>query len=124
MSKVKKSKLLLISSILGVLYAIYIVFYFFGTVNGSASDAEAVGSAIATMLVLPHILLTIVAVIFNLIGYAKNSRGFTLTAAILYAVAGVLFMLYAFFVLPSMILSFVGYSKLKEINEINKQLAS
>jgi Zn-dependent protease with chaperone function len=124
MSKVKKSKLLLISSILGALYAIYIVLYFSGVVSGSSSDAESVGSAIATILVLPHILLTIVAVIFNIIGYAKNSRGFTLTAAILYAVAGVMFFIYALFILPSMILSFVGYSKLKEINETNKQLAS
>ncbi|MDR1774041.1 MAG: hypothetical protein LBR30_04155 [Clostridioides sp.] len=119
----KKSKLLLISSILGVLYVIYIVCYFGGVVgNTSQSDAEMVGSTVATMLVLPHIFLTLLAVIFNIIGYCKNGRGFTLTAAILYAVAGFIFIMYAMFVLPSMILSFVGYAKLKDISEINKAI--
>ena len=45
-----------------------------------------------------------------------NKRGFALTGAILYAVAMVMFPFYFFFVVVQMILSFVGFAKLKTIN--------
>lgn len=117
--KVKRSKLLLISAILGTLYLIYIISYFSGNMTGSQGDAERAGAAIATALVMPHMILVLIAVIFNWVGYLGNKRWAALTGAILYAVGGALFIIYLFFVLPSMILSFVGYAKLKKINEIN-----
>ncbi len=48
------------------------------------------------------------------LGWALSSRGFALTGAILYAVAAVLFPLYAMFVLIQMILSFIGFAILKK----------
>lgn len=122
--KKKKSVLLLISAILGVLYAVYLVSYFFGLGADSSTGAEAVGAGLATMLVLPHMICAVLAAIFNTLGWAKNHRGFTLTGAILYAVAMALFPLYAPFTLVQMILSFVGFAKLKKIIEENKQLES
>lgn len=112
----KKSVLLLISAILGVLYAIYIVVYFAGAGAGAANSAEAVGIGIASVLVMPHMICAILAAIFNVLGWAMNKRAFALTGAILYAVAAVLFPIYALFVLVQMILSFVGFAKLKKIN--------
>ena len=46
--------------------------------------------------------------------WAMCKRGFALTGAILYAVSMVLFPMYFFFVIVQMILSFVGFAKLKK----------
>lgn len=117
--KAKHSKLLLISAILGSIYAIYLIVYFGGGIAESKDAAEAAGRAIATALVTPHMILVALAVIFNWIGYFSNKRGFALTGGILYSVAGVIFILYLIFLVPSIILSFVGYAKLKKVVEIN-----
>ncbi len=119
--KKKRSKLLLISAIIGTLYALYIIIYFSSSLSSNDS-AEALGAAIATALVMPHMILVVLAVIFNWVGYGTNKRGLALTGGILYSVAGVLFLMYIFFVIPSLVLSFVGYAKLKQINEYNNSL--
>jgi hypothetical protein len=100
------NKLLLVSFILGALYAVYIVSYFLG-IGGSS-----IGGAIATALVTPHIICVILAVIFNGLGCFQNKRGFALTGAILYTVALMLFIPYFMFVIIQMVLSFVGFTKL------------
>ena len=114
--KKKKSVLLLISAILGVLYAIFIVTYFAGVGSGADGAAEAIGAGIARMLVMPHMICAVLAAIFNVLGWGMSSRGFSLTGAILYAVAAVLFPVYAMFVLIQMILSFIGFARLKKLN--------
>ena len=73
-----------------------------------------IGAAIAASFVTPHIICAVLAAIFNFFGFLKNSRSYTLTAAILYAVAAVLFRLYAIFVIVQMILSFIGYARMKK----------
>lgn len=116
---IKRSKLLLISAILGAMYSVYLITYFGGGIFSSKDAAEAVGSAIATALVTPHMVLVVLATIFNWVAYFSNKRGFALTGAILYSVGGVIFILYIIFVIPSIILSFIGYAKLKKIIEVN-----
>lgn len=113
--KKKKSTLLLISAILGVLYAIYSISYWGGAMSG-LSGAAVIGAGIATMLIMPHMMCAVLAAIFNVLGWSMSSRGFALTGAILYAVAAVLFPIYTMFVLVQMILSFVGFAKLKSLN--------
>lgn len=108
------NKCLLVSFVLGIIYAIYIVAYFGGAV-GDSEGAEQVGAAFATALVTPHMICTILAVIFNGLGLFMNKRGFALTGAILYAVAIVMFIPYFMFVIIQMILSFVGFAKLKNV---------
>lgn len=113
----KRNKKLLVSWILGLAYALYLVSYFAGNIS-TTTGAEQAGAAIAGALVMPHMIVVIIAVIFNVIGWLKNAKGFTLTAAILYAVSIVLFPLYFMFVIIQMILSFLAYSNLKkEIKE-------
>jgi hypothetical protein len=116
----KRSIALLIAAVIGLVYGIYIISYFVGTTANSSSGIEMVAVGIATALVLPHITCVLVALIFNIVGWAINKRGFALTAGILYSVAAVVFISYAFFVVPSIVLSFVGYAKLKKIIEFNK----
>lgn len=109
----EKSVLLLISAILGGLYAIYSIVYWLGAASGT-SGAAAVGVGIVTVMVMPHVICAVLAAIFNILGWSMSSRGFALTGAILYAVAAVLFPLYAMFVIIQMILSFIGFAKLKK----------
>lgn len=109
-----KTTILLISAILGTLYFVYIVVYFTGAVGGSTSDAEMVGAAIASFLVYPHIFMVFLATLFNWLGFGLSSRGLSLTGGILYCVAAALFPMYVFFVILQIILSFVGFAKLKK----------
>lgn len=108
-----KNKLLLASWILGGLYFVYLFAYFTGAVGGS-TGGEQVGAALATAIIIPHMVVVLLAVIFNILGWHLNKRGFALTGAILYAVAMVVFPPYFFFVIIQMILSFVGVSKMKK----------
>lgn len=108
----KKSKLLLISWVLSALYLLYLVYYFTNGIS-TLTGAEQAGAGIASAIVTPHAIAVLIALVFNLLGWAMNHRGFTLTGAILYAVSIALFPPYFFFVIIQMILSFVGYAKMK-----------
>lgn len=113
----KRSKVLFVAGLLGTLYGIYLISYFVGINNGSGDTAEQIGGALATALVMPHMILVLLAIIFNWLGFFLRKAGFALTAAILYSVSAVVFILYAIFVVPMIVLGFVGYSKQKKINK-------
>lgn len=109
-----KNKLLLIAGILGIAYLIYSMVYWSGAATAPGTDAEQAGAAIATMLVMPHLLLAGLAVLFNVIGFFTNKAGFALTAGILYAVAMLLFVAYFFFVVIQCILCFVAFAQMRK----------
>lgn len=114
MEKKKLNKLLLISFIIGALYLIYSAFYWSGAAGSGANTAEQIGAGIATALVMPHLVMTVLAVIFNALGLFMHKRGYALTGAILYTVAIVLFPVYFMFVIVEMILSYIGFAKMKK----------
>lgn len=122
--KKKRSILLLLSAIIGVLYIAYSISYWTGANTGNTGTATVIGAGLATALVFPHLICAGLAVIFNILGWTMNHRGFALTGAILYAVSMLLFPLYFMFVLLEVILSFVGFARLKKINEANSALES
>ena len=112
------SILILIAAIIGVIYLIYSISYFSGANTNTASDAEAVGAGLATVLVMPHLICTGIAVMFNVLGFfLKRSTGFVLTAGILYTVAMVLFPMYFFFVIIEAIFCYVGFAKRKRVRK-------
>jgi hypothetical protein len=104
---------LLIAFILGILYSIYSIVYWGGATSG-ATGAEQIGAGVATAMVMPHLVCTVLATVFNGLGLFLKKRGFALTGAILYTVALVLFIPYFFFVIIQMILSYVGFAKMKK----------
>lgn len=114
MEKKKLNKLLLISFILGAVYLIYSAVYWTGAAGSGDNAAEQIGAGIATALVMPHLICTVIAVIFNALGVFMNKRGFALTGAILYTVALVLFPVYFMFVIVQMVLSYIGFAKMKK----------
>lgn len=112
-----RSKAAFFAVLIALLYGIYSITYWTGANTSADGDAEAIGAGIATFLVLPHVIVTWIGVLFGLIGYFSRKTGFILTAAILYSVAAVLFFIYAVFLIPSIVLGFVGYSSQKKINK-------
>lgn len=110
----KKNKLLLVALVLGVAYLIYSIVYWGGANTSSTGDSAQAGAALATVLVMPHLALTVLAVIFNALGFFMSKRAFALTAGILYTVALVLFPPYFMFVIVQMILCFVAFAKMKK----------
>ena len=117
-----RSKVMFSSAVIGSLYMFYIMSYFFNGV-GSTEGVEQVGTAIATALVLPHMMLLVLAVIFNWVGFFQNKKWAAITCGILYSVSGVVFLLYIVFEIPMIILSFVGIGKINKI-EIKKNQVS
>lgn len=113
-----RSKSLFIGTVLAIAYTVYIISYFASTAATSAdgSDAAAVGTGIAMLLVLPHITFLFVGTIFGVIAFFSRKAGFALTAAIIWAAAALIFILYALFLIPSIVLGFVGYSAQKKLN--------
>lgn len=119
-----RSKTAFISAVLGAAYSIYSLIYWFG-VAGTAADtsdaAEAIGAGIATALILPHVLIAVLATVFTLIGFFVRGKGLILTGAILFSASALFFLLYAAFVLPSIVLGFVGYANQKKLNKARSQ---
>lgn len=93
---------------------LYSLFYWVGVSASSTDVWSQLGTGIATTLVMPHLICTLIAVIFNALGLFLNKRGFALTGAILYSVAMVLFLAYFMFVIIEMILSYVGFAMMKK----------
>ena len=111
----KRSKILAVATVLATLYSVYLISYFFGGVS-NAEGAEAVGGAIATALVMPHMVTFLVGAVFGWIGVFFKKSWSALVAAILYAVATFMFLVYAMFGIPILILGFVGYVNQKKLN--------
>ncbi len=109
----KKNTMVLISGIIGTLYMIYIISYFFDAVT-SSEGVEQIGAGLAAAIIAPHMFLLVLAVLFNWIGYLTNATWGALVSGILYSVSGFLFLPYVIFVIPPIVLSFIGYAKMKK----------
>lgn len=109
-----RSKVLFVCCILATIYAIYLIFYF-GNSMSSSDTSEALGGAIATTLITPHIICISIGAIFSWIGFFMRKAWGALVGAIMYSVATLLFLAYFMFTVPLIILGFVGYSKQKKL---------
>ncbi len=112
-----RSKTLFVGTGLATIYVIYLISYFFGGV-ASSDGAEAIGGAIATALVMPHMIMFLIGAVFGWLGLLCKKSWAALVGAILYSVGTLMFLAYAMFGVPILILGFVGYSKQKKINNL------
>ena len=113
-----RSKVLFACAILATAYSLYLIIYFYSTMTSSDS-AEALGGAIATALVTPHIVLMSLGTIFSWIGFFLRKSWGALVGAILYCVAALVFMMYAMFCIPMIVLGFVGFANQRKILKDN-----
>ena len=112
--KKKRSVALLIGAIIGTICVAYVYSYMSSASGKISSDAYSVGVAIGLSIATPSIVCAAIATVFAWIGWATCTRGFALTAGVLYAVAMALLFAWALFWVLEMILCFVGYSKMKK----------
>lgn len=112
----KRSKVLLICAIIATIYTIYLISHFSGSM-ATDDSTEAIGGAIATALVTPHIVMVGLGAVFSWLGFFLKKSWAALVGAILYCVAALVFILYAAFCIPIIILGFVGFSKQKQLEK-------
>lgn len=113
----RRSKCLIVATALATIYVVYLMSHFFGGV-ATSEGAEAIGGAIATALVMPHMISFLVGAIFGWIGVLTTKSWAALVGAIMYAVGTLLFLTYFMFGVPILVLGFVGYAKQKSLNRI------
>ncbi|MFA6809217.1 MAG: hypothetical protein WCR27_09530 [Eubacteriales bacterium] len=109
-----RSKVLFICAILGTIYTVYLIVYFAGTM-GDLNSTDELGGALATALVMPHMVAMALGTIFSWLGFFLKKSWAALVGAILYCVAAVVFIMYAMFCIPMIVLGFIGFVKQKKM---------
>lgn len=106
----KKTRNLLIAAIvITILVWVYYISHF-----SKAILQDEVAGSIASLLVLPHGITVIVALLFNVLGLTMKSKGFILTSGILYLVSIIFMPIYFMFVLIQAVLCFIAYGQQKK----------
>lgn len=131
-----RSKSLIVSNILGTIYAIYLLWFFGGAVieSGGLEFVKSYGAifkfigfssasvnvfyVIATLLIV-HICTFTIGSLLGWIGYLDKKSGPAKFAGVLYLVGTICFPIYVFFGLPITIVGFVGAKNQKKINLAN-----
>ena len=108
----KKSKLSLVALILGMIASVILVSAWLAPVKGD--EFAQLGANIGRAIVMPSAICTLIAVILNAIGYFLTNRALTLTSAIFYVLGLVLMPFWGFVGIPSMILQFIAFAKMKK----------
>lgn len=114
--KNKRSKLSMVAMILGVIAFVFGVSTILG-IDVSGSGAESVGSSIGVAIIMPSFICTSIGVLLNVIGYFTNNRIVTLISAIFYVLGLILMPLWGFLGIPSLILQFIAFAKMKNNQE-------
>lgn len=111
------SKMVLVSTILVSLYAIFLMAYFYGGVANSNSDAEAAGGIIATALVTPHMILIVLGVVFSVVALFANKNWAAITSCVLVFVSTILFPPSFMFTIPLGIIGIIAIVCLNKFNQ-------
>lgn len=116
-----KDKLLLISAIISTAWLIISFCIIRGALSAEpagASGAEQlgyqIGTALAAAMLVPFLVLIFIGAIFNWCAWGTGRKGLALTAGILFSVSLICGFTYALGVIPCVVLSFVGYARLKK----------
>ena len=118
--KKKRSKALLISAIIAAIWFAVVCTSFAELLNATPTGSSAeqlgyeIGIGIGFVLQIPFLITSFLALLFNWLGWGLRSKGFALTAGILFSVSVFLGFANGLGYIPCIILSFVGYAKLKK----------
>ena len=110
------SKMVLVSTILVSLYAIFLMAYFYGGVANSNGD-EQVAGAIATALVTPHMILIVLGVVFSVVALFANKNWAAITSCVLVFVSTLLMPIYFMFTIPLGIIGIIAIVCLNKLNQ-------
>ncbi len=104
----KKSILYGIAAAFGAGYFLFLIFRFGTVLFEAGSIAAAAGMVLGFSMLIPHIILVSGAVVINVIAFLNNKEWAGILAGVLYIIAGLAFLFYIFYVIPSAVLCFVG----------------
>lgn len=105
--------MLLVSALIATIWLIVAICSFASAVGSSNGTAEQIGAAIAGVMIIPFIIIAGIGLIFNWLSWALKKHGFAIAAGVLYCVS-LLAITYDFGFIPSIVLTFIGASKLKK----------
>lgn len=100
----------LASAICATVYVFFPIFMYLG--NYASLSISGLGSTVGNALYI-HIVLLLIAIVFNFSGFFLKKRNLVLTAAILYSASAVFFILFLFFLVLPIVFGFVGYAKMR-----------
>lgn len=115
--KVKDSRntMLLVSLVLSLAYVSYLIWYVWDmNSQSSGNPSYDLGIALGTALLYPHLIATIMALVFNTIAWFFNIPWSALVSGILYIISMAMMPVYFFFVIIQAILSFAGYVQVRK----------
>jgi len=118
-----RSKALFFSAILGLGYTIFLFSHYRSAVSGSIGVGQD-GAAVASAMILPLMALMVLAILFNLVAFFFNSKGFAIAAGALYCACAIVFVPYFFYLIPMIVLSLVGVAMVSKINKNAKVAVS
>ena len=119
--KSKRSLWLLAAGVIATIYLLYLCIYYGRLVLSSSGIARETAVTLL-IFIAPHIVFTAIGAVFNWFAFVTNVRALAFSSGIVYiigCIAGILYLPANLVVIPSAILSFVGFTKLKEINNVN-----
>ncbi len=109
----KHSVCLFFAFLLGFVYLVFLLYITYVNTTLSATIEESVGAAIGLVigqaLIWPHMVSTLLAVIFSGFAFARKSRAFAMTGAVFYTLALVFHPEYFMFVILEALLCFIGF---------------
>ncbi|MDY0318265.1 MAG: hypothetical protein RBQ64_06835 [Candidatus Izemoplasmatales bacterium] len=108
-----------LSVLIASAYLVYLIISFRDFNNQSDNAGEQFFRALLTLFLLPHLVVTIIAVILGWVGFGMKSSGFVLSSAILYCVSSAMFLLVFFYLVPSIVLGFIGFAEQKRLSRTN-----
>ena len=122
----KKSKLLLVSFILGIFYILFSIFKF--QILSSITDttyiidgfiAGLIITFIKTFILIisPYFIFLVIATVLNIFAYFKNSIILTILSGVCYVVSALFGLLHILFILPMIILTFSAIPQVKKLNK-------
>ena len=112
----RRSPLVLISSVLGLIYASVVLDYLMNAPSVALYTDFLRGTGLAMVFAWPHVLTAAVGSILGLVGFFRRSTQQIFASSVLFSAAAAVYLVWAVFLVPSIILGFLGNSSQKKIN--------
>jgi hypothetical protein len=107
------SKALLVSTLFGTIYLVYLIISY--TKIDLGDDSESTFYLLLMTLVKPHLYLTIFGVFLSFLSVILKNHNLALLATFILLLAALSFVLYAIFLLPAIVMGFIGARNQKRI---------
>ena len=121
----RRSKVVLVFALLSVTYTV-VLSVLWSTAQSTLTqlfDTDpwlaglgTVAGGVASIVLLPHFISTVFGSILAVVGFLTRNDGFVLAAATLLSIAVAMFFLSGVFLLPVVVLGFIGYANQRRLN--------